>query len=85
MLSLERRGVAARVDRAQGWIFGGHRVHRSGPVRADLTVVIDEEIDDWLIRGDFRIVAYQGDVPIAERARVLRAWRRWTPPTPPAI
>ena len=71
VLSLERRGVAARVDRSQGWVFGGHRVHRSGRVRADLTVVIDADVDHWVDRAGARLVAYRGTLPLAERARVL--------------
>ena len=46
ILALERRGVAARVDTVgpSDQTFGAHRVHRTGPVRAALYVVANENV-----------------------------------------
>jgi hypothetical protein len=70
MLSLDRQGVRVRItDRDPGWI-GSHRVHRSGPVRAVLTTTANETVDDFLSRADQRLLAYAGNVPVEERARL---------------
>jgi hypothetical protein len=71
LLGLERKGVTARVDESVGWIYGAHRAHRTGRVRADLWVVTDRDVELFLRRPDLRLVAYDGTLPIPERARVL--------------
>ena len=71
VLNLERRGVAARVDKSEGWIYGEHRVHRTGRVRADLWVVTDLNVEVFMRRADLRLLAYHGTLGMPERARVL--------------
>ena len=71
VLGLERKGVTARVDESVGWIYGEHRAHRTGRVRADLWVVTDLDLEVFLKRADLRLVAYHGTLPIPERARVV--------------
>jgi hypothetical protein len=71
VLNLERRGVAARVDKSEGWIYGEHRVHRTGRVRADLWVVTDLDVEVFVRRVDLRLLAYHGTLAMPERARVL--------------
>jgi hypothetical protein len=74
LLQLERRGVAARVTGGSVAV-GSHRVHRRGPVRADLTVAIQDDVERFAARPDLRLVAYWGTRTRADRARVVARLR----------
>jgi hypothetical protein len=70
LLALERRGVTARVEGFSG--YGEHRVHRSGPVRAVLTVATDHEFDKLSTRTGPKLVAYWGTLSYEERAHLAQ-------------
>jgi hypothetical protein len=57
VLALERRGIDARVPPDLGLLFGDHRVHRDGPVRAHLVVFQDEGVGNVGTAPGLRLVA----------------------------
>lgn len=57
VLNLERRGIEARVPPDMARLFGDHRVHRRGDVRARLVVGQEEGIDALAEQPDLRLVA----------------------------
>ena len=69
---LERRGIAARVDRSVEDAYGTHRVHRpDAPLRAALTIAAHEDFDERVTAPSFRLVAYWGTRTPEERAAIL--------------
>jgi hypothetical protein len=72
LLSLERHGVAARVDANPGDFYGRSRNHGKGPVRAVLTVAVNAEYDTMAEHpGALRLIAYYGDRTRVDRARLI--------------
>jgi hypothetical protein len=57
VLNLERRGIDARVPPDLARLFGDHRVHRGGPVRARLVVGQEEAIEPIADEPGMRLVA----------------------------
>lgn len=75
VLALERRDVSVRVEAGSHEAeagFGSHRVHRKGPVRAELYVATDREVQRLAERRDFRLLVYQGTVSLQERTRISK-------------
>jgi hypothetical protein len=74
---LERRGVEAKVSRDPGRQFGPARVRREGdPLRAVLTVAVNDQYDRLAARPPGRLVAYVSELPPGDRARAAAVIRR---------
>jgi hypothetical protein len=72
-LALEKRGLHARADTPTGVVSSDaeHFLHTRGPVRATLTVKIDDRFDAQQRKpGAQHLVAYWGDQPASVRAQV---------------
>jgi hypothetical protein len=72
-LALEKRGLHARADTPTGVVSSDaeHFLHTTGPVRATLTVKIDDRFDAQQRKpGAQHLVAYWGDQPASVRAQV---------------
>jgi hypothetical protein len=71
-LALEKRGVRARTDTPTGLVGANadYLVHGTGPLRAVLTVKMDDKFDAQQRARGMHPVAYWGDQPASVRARV---------------
>jgi hypothetical protein len=78
MLRLERRGIPVALrnrldDRLR---FGEHRMLRGRPVRTEIRVAVNDEIERVRREPCVRELAYWGQRPRAQRTAALRAIRR---------
>jgi hypothetical protein len=73
LLGLERDDIPARIDPISAAV-GDHRLYRGGPLRAELIVVVDEDITDRLDDPALQLIAQWGEPPEADDSDPVNAY-----------
>jgi hypothetical protein len=78
MVDLEHAGIPVRIrdGRDDRLRYGDHRMLAGEPIRADLRIAADDQIDIVAKAPCARMLAYWGRASRAARARALRATER---------